>query len=83
VGKAIINLGETQESVLRVMSNLEWWTLAKLRNRLSFSGADSSAERLWKRGLLDRQEGAGLPFHYEYRLSVAGLEMAIEAGVVR
>jgi len=84
VSKAtIINLGETQKSVLRIMSDLEWWTLARLRKRLSFSGADSAAERLWKRGFLGRQEGAGLPLHYEYRLSVAGLDVALEIGAVK
>jgi len=81
--KVSLNLGDTQTSVLRAMSNLEWWTLAQLRKRLSFSGSDSSAERLWKRGFIDRREGSGLPFHYEYRLSVAGLEVAIEVGAVK
>jgi hypothetical protein len=39
--------------------------------------------RLYARGYLERAIGRGLPLHYAFRLTDAGLDAAIAAGVIK
>lgn len=78
-----INLGETQRKVLKLMSDLEWWTITKMCNTFKSTEPEAAMARLYKRGLLEKRIGSGLPFHHEYRLSESGIDIAIQAGVIQ
>ena len=69
-----INLGETQQCVLKVMDDLEWRSAKEVWKKLKHqSGVTDAVERLARRGILERRAARTTPRHYEYRLNMKGL----------
>ncbi len=84
----MLNIGETQIDVLRIMSNLEWWTGKKLQivhQQYHYIPGDAkkAVQRLVWRGLAEARIADSKIFHHEYRLTEKGIDAAIECGVAK
>lgn len=81
-----LNLGKSEVAVLKVMSDLEQWSIARLEAYLILPGARQAVQRLYARGLLDRalkqtrtftRQGERTAPYHVYWLSCAGLEVVL------
>jgi hypothetical protein len=81
-----LNLGKSEVAVLRVMSDLERWSIAGLEAYLILPGARQAVQRLYARGFLDRalkqtrtftRRGVRVASYHVYWLSCAGLEAVL------
>lgn len=67
-------IGPTQRDILKAMSDLEWWTVRRLKETLHSTGAEKAIFRLFLRGFVEKRIGQGLPVHHEMRLTLVGID---------